>query len=171
MSTAAEMYDADYEKASATEKREFKPIPTGTYPCELIEFSTKETQTGRDMFKCVFNIIAGPFQGKKLFKNMVINAESPDVMKYLKADMANLGLKDYKLSQILTDPGVRMLAIGKQFNVYTKIKYNNQSGKDENAVYINGMINENSQKIAQSARPSQVEQPQNSTVSTDEPPF
>ncbi len=178
MPNAVEQYDQDYENATIPEKREWKPIPTGTYLCELIEFKHSETKTGKDMLSCTFQIHVGPMAGKKLFKNMVINVGSADSMKYLKADLANLGLGGYKLSEVILNPEVRMMAMFRMFKIYTKIKTNTMNGRDENAVYINGIVDENKQMINRSAKPnvSQVDT-QNppgrgpAGASDDEPPF
>lgn len=89
-------------KASETvefEKKEFEELPDGTYPAIInaVKF-TQTKNTGKPMFVWEFIIDGGKFNGRKEWKNQVLN--DPTSMAYLRLDLKAFGIVDKEIELI-----------------------------------------------------------------------
>ncbi len=70
----------------------FTPVPVGEYLVVVDKAEAKQAQTGKDMIKVVFRVIAGPCTNRTVFNNFVLSPESPNAVGFFFRHMAALGL-------------------------------------------------------------------------------
>ncbi len=128
-------FDAEYEKTQAPEDGDFTPVPDGTYQVKIQTVEVKDTKTPppRPMLAIEFEILAGPYKGRRLFKNAMI--ASGDSLQYLKKDLATLGWTG-KISE-LDDIGKRAVLLDRRFEVRNKSRGKDEQGRENFNIYIN----------------------------------
>lgn len=75
--------------STVEDAQDFSPLPEGKYLCRLAEVEETGTQYGDEMWKLRFVVAEGPYQGRRIFDNMVF---SEAAMKRVKLMVSRLGL-------------------------------------------------------------------------------
>lgn len=93
-----EALDAQYEKEAVKDKPAFTLLPDGQYQTKLFALDVVMTKAppARPMLKLEFEILAGKFAKRRVWKNVMLTGDN---IQYLKADLHALGWK-HKLSDI-----------------------------------------------------------------------
>lgn len=66
----------------------YEPIPAGTYLAHIVETDVKPTQSGGQYLKTVFEVLEGPFKGRKIFNNLNIQNNNANTQKWALADLS-----------------------------------------------------------------------------------
>lgn len=124
-------FDDDYKNAEVEEK-DFEPVPDGTYQVniERVEITTTKN-SHKPMLTWMLRILAPKCQGRVLYRNSVISANT---IKYLKADLFACGLRLGKISDL---PDNLSSLLDVKLEIFKKTK-----GDNEN-IYINRKIDIN----------------------------
>jgi hypothetical protein len=69
--------------------QDFSPIPEGKYLCRLAEVEEAHTRDGDDRWKLRFEVLEGPYQGRKIFDDLFFSAKA---LKRVKFVCSRLGL-------------------------------------------------------------------------------
>src|SRR5512146_1057428 len=70
----------------------FPPLPVGEYLVVVDKAEAKQSQTGKDMIKVVFRVVAGPSANRTIFNNFVLSPESPNAVGFFFRHMTAMGL-------------------------------------------------------------------------------
>jgi len=54
-----------------TEKKDFSPVPDGEYPVEIKKINLRQTRNRNKMWNIEFEIVAGEYEGRKIWDNLV----------------------------------------------------------------------------------------------------
>jgi Protein of unknown function (DUF669) len=72
----------------------FEPIPANTYDAVVDTASAKKASSGKDMISVAFTVTGGPYDGRKVFTQLVLSPEKPTALGFFFRHMAALGLSD-----------------------------------------------------------------------------
>lgn len=75
----------------------FEPLPANDYDVRIAESSAVRASTGKPMIKIRFEVVAGPYSGKKFFHNFVITTQGDNMEKAMAVffrNMRTLGLDE-----------------------------------------------------------------------------
>jgi len=110
-------------------------FPAGQYQVQAIDFEMKETKAGGQMLKGVFEITAGPHQGRKLFENYNLVNQNPAAV-----EMGQRNLKRYLVAVGVPDNAAVTMPLivescGREFLATVKVRVD-KSGEydDENVI-------------------------------------
>lgn len=110
----------------------FEPIPQGDYDLLITNPSHKVSQGGKKMYVVEATVQGGPYNGRKIWDNLVVSPESGTAMGYFFKKMKAIGLPvDYFQSQPSDDQIVNDLR-NRTFRAKVGIK--NYLGKDSNNI-------------------------------------
>ncbi len=87
-------FDDDF---SSAESPSFDEVPDGKYQVTIDSVRLDRSQRGDPMIKWDLLVIAGPHQGRHIFKNSVI---TPAALPYVKGDLKTVGLQLAKFSDL-----------------------------------------------------------------------
>lgn len=71
-----------------------QPMPIGDYDAQVVAAEDGQASNGKLMFKMVWQIVSGPYAGRRLTRNMVISKDSKKAMQVFFRQMRALGLDD-----------------------------------------------------------------------------
>lgn len=88
----------------------FSPIPEGDYEAYVYDIERTKFTTGSEGFKITYNIADGPYQGRKIFDNIVLTeAAQWKLGQFYKAVTGASGVVDIDISTIPSFVGKRVL--------------------------------------------------------------
>jgi hypothetical protein len=92
-------FDDDYAGCEAAERKAFEDVPPGRYQA-LVDrlFLDRAKTSNRLLLKWELVIATGPQKGRRLFRSNTV--ETPDNLRWLKADLQTAGLGITKLSEL-----------------------------------------------------------------------
>ena len=91
--------DPAYGECEAAEKKSFEDVPPGRYQALVDRLYLDRAKTSnRLLLKWELVIAAGPQKGRRLFRSNTV--ETPDNLRWLKADLQTAGLVITKLSEL-----------------------------------------------------------------------
>lgn len=70
----------------------FAPVPADKYTIRVEKAEALKASTGADMIKLECNIIGGPYDGKKVWTNIVFTIDNPKAMRFTFRKLAALGV-------------------------------------------------------------------------------
>jgi hypothetical protein len=129
-----ESYDEMYDDVEAGS--EFKEVPDGVYQVFIEEIALTETKKEpvRPMLAWQLSIMSGEHEGRKLFKNAVVNTKDKDSieqsLRFIKTDLSVCGL-NCKFSEIAENLD-KLLNAQLEVKVVTK----DHKGKPIQNIYI-----------------------------------
>jgi len=86
---------AQFHNFNATEvepMRSFDPIPAGQYVAMIVASEEKTSQSGNRFVSLEFEILEGPYKGRKLWVNLNLYHPNPDTVKFARAELASICL-------------------------------------------------------------------------------
>jgi len=110
----------------------FQPVPTGPYNAQVAKTEATMSSTGKPMIKVQLQIIGGPHDGRRLFDQFVISADSPNALNFFFEHMASFGLDRSFFASNPTMEVVAATLMGRQILVSVGIKQ--YKGADRNEV-------------------------------------
>lgn len=111
-------FDDDF---SSAESPSFDEVPDGKYQVTIDSVRLDRSQRGDPMIKWDLLVIAGPHQGRHIFKNSVI---TPAALPYVKGDLKTVGLQLAKFSD-LSDQLEDLLEVNLEITKRTRGDYTN----------------------------------------------
>lgn len=91
----------------------FEPLPNGDYDVQCQSAEATKSSNGKDMFKCVFVVTAGPHAGRKIWNNFTISPENPNALGFFFQHMAALGLDRTYFAQNPSPEHVAQVLVGR----------------------------------------------------------
>jgi hypothetical protein len=70
----------------------FEPLPKSTYNVLVKTSEATKTTTDKLMFKVIFTVDGGPYNGRTLYHNIVVSPENPNAMRMFFLNMKTFGL-------------------------------------------------------------------------------
>lgn len=70
----------------------FEPLPKGTYNVAVKSAEATKTATEKLMFKVIFMIDGGPYNGRTMYHNIVVSPENPNAMRMFFLNMKAFGM-------------------------------------------------------------------------------
>jgi len=128
--------DDDYAGCEAAERKSFEDVPPGRYQVFIEKLGLSRAKSSkRLLLKWELTIAVGPHKGRRLFRNNTV--ETPDNMRWLKADLQAAGITITKLSELPAILDAETL-IGEMLDVTVSVKGTGDEAKTN--VYINKRI-------------------------------
>lgn len=62
-----------FDLTGVPDATDFEPLPDGAYPCACTQVEEVTTKNGDPMWKIEWAVCGGPFDGRKIFDNLVFN--------------------------------------------------------------------------------------------------
>jgi hypothetical protein len=91
--------DDVYKEVEPAEKKELDDVPPGRYQAFIDRVYLDRAKTsGRLMLKWELVVAVGDYKGRRLFRNNMV--ETPDNMRWLKADLQTAGVTIERLSDL-----------------------------------------------------------------------
>ncbi len=84
-----------------------KPAPDGEYEIVVSSAEATTASTGSPMIKVTVDITSGPFKGKRVWDNIVLNSNSPVAMRISLQNLAALGVNREWIAS--TNPSIAQL--------------------------------------------------------------
>lgn len=138
MTVNLEAFDAAFSSAEAPEAQAFDIVPNGKYPSHVEKIEIVETKTGQyagqPRLSWHLVIDSGPCAGRYLFHSNRI-ADDPKIMGWLKSDLAVVGLKLGRLSELTGRLGEIL-----DRRVFVTVKNTSKGGKEYQNTYLNAAI-------------------------------
>jgi len=66
----------------------FEPIPAGQYTAMIVASREKTSSKGHPYLSLEFEVIDGPYKGRKLWTNLNLHHPSPETVKFARAELA-----------------------------------------------------------------------------------
>lgn len=107
---------------------QFDELPSGKYNVNINVASLTESKTGKPMIKFEFEVIEGPFKGRREWKYHLLEAGR---IKFLMYDLSAAGLKVENMSELPSQ-----LASLIDSKVQIEIKTNKKNGNEYRNLYI-----------------------------------
>ena len=80
-----------FDPTTAEPRRGFDPLPNGWYLGQVVDSDVRDTRSGNGKYaKFEFEVVDGPFQGRKLFANINFQNQNPDAQRIGQAELAEL---------------------------------------------------------------------------------
>jgi len=128
--------DDDYAGCEPAERKAFDDVPPGRYQAYIDRLYLDRARTsGRLLLKWELVVAVGPLQGRRLFRNNTV--ETPDNLRWLKADLQTAGLTITKLSELAALLDAESL-IGVLLDVTVSVKGSGDEARTN--VYLNKRI-------------------------------
>jgi hypothetical protein len=70
--------------------RNFDPIPAGDYLVQAIDSELRVKENGDELLKFTFEILDGPFQGRRLWENLNVKHSNPTAQSIAQRSLADL---------------------------------------------------------------------------------
>jgi len=123
-----------WEESDPMEKKSFEDVPSGRYQAYIDKLYLDRAKTSRRLLlKWELVIAAGPYQGRRLFRNNTM--ETPDNLRWLKTDLLSVGLE---LGQLADLPAKLPALIGVLLDINVSIKGDGDQARTN--VYINKRV-------------------------------
>jgi len=68
----------------------FEPIPAGKYLAMIVGSEEKTSQKGFRYLSLEFEVLEGPYKGRKLWANLNLYHPDPEVVKFARSELANV---------------------------------------------------------------------------------
>ena len=68
----------------------FEPIPAGQYLAMIVGSEEKTSQKGQRYLSVEFEVLDGPFKGRKVWTNLSLYHSDPEVVKFARSELANI---------------------------------------------------------------------------------
>lgn len=129
-----EDFDAAFNEAEIQERdnSKSKNPPDGKYTTKIERAEFKTSKSGNPQFSIGLKIASGKHKGRFLFKNWMLSKDK-DKLKYLKTDLAVLGVKLDKISSLQNK-------LEDLLNLHVNVTKKDQTGTDFYNVYINELV-------------------------------
>lgn len=107
--------------------KEFEPLNDGDYLLKVVKADAVVTSTQKDMFKVTTEVVGGPYNGSKVFTNLVVSPENPNAMGFFFRNMAAIGVPTTFFDSNPTNAAVAAKLVGCTFiGVVGQREYNNK---------------------------------------------
>lgn len=116
------------------EVQDFEEVPAGTYQVRVVNIEPTRSKSGSPMIKWTFVVLAGQYQGKKIFFNMVFTEKTLGVIKSNLQNVeytGTIGELEERLPEFLNQAFEVRRSLGKpgpngepNFNTYLKKRIN-----------------------------------------------
>lgn len=70
----------------------YDALPEGRYTAKVIETQAKPASTGKPMITATFEVVGGPYNGRRFWNNFVITRDNPNAMSWFFRHMQVFGL-------------------------------------------------------------------------------
>jgi len=140
--------DEVYTEVEPAERQEFDDVPPGHYQAYVDRAYLDRAKTSRRlMLKWELVIAAGEFKGRRLFRNNMV--ETPENLRWLKADLQTAGVTLQKLSDL---PLQLEPLLGVLLDVTVSVKGTGDQARVN--VYLNKRVERTEDMAAPASRPA-----------------
>ena len=73
-----------------TVERNYDPIPAGKYMAIIRDSQENPSKQGNIYLSLEFEVLDGPYRGRKVWVNLNLNHPDPDVVKFARAELADI---------------------------------------------------------------------------------
>lgn len=85
----------------------FEPIPKADYDVSVSSAEAAQSSTGKLMFKIVYKIVGGPYNGRTIYNNITLTTDNPNALRMFFMNMKAMGLDE---SFFATSPAPSVVA-------------------------------------------------------------
>lgn len=72
----------------------FEPVPKGEYDLTVSSAEATKSTTDKVMFKVVYKIVGGPYNGRTIYNNITLTTDNPNALRMFFLNMKSMGLTE-----------------------------------------------------------------------------
>jgi len=100
---------------AGTNNSSLEPLPDGDYELKVIEAEHRRSQSGKNMYKVTTEVQGGPYAGRRIWDNLVIDPGNETGINMFFMKMGILGLNKQFFESNPTDAQVEQALTGRPF--------------------------------------------------------